>query len=533
MVATEKFLVAEVILIKGTVSVFRNGVALPLSVKDRVFHSDVVTTADKSLIKLRYIDGSESTLGSKSELVIDKATLWDNGFLESSFSLIKGSIRSKVEKQFKESQGLSPFTIKDRSVVMGVRGTDFEVEYEELDGIGTTRCTVFEGIVDITEDATGRTSAVAAGETLQTLTDFREPLPPIIGGWYLWDWDGNRVVGYVSFLPNGDYLLFQHGSTGADPAVQDGMERGTYTWDNVTGTFSAKVLVDTNGEWGFSHGVALHPSVSATVTDTEIGIENPGKDPVTFYRFDLFESPLAGSWYSASGVGTGGVAAVTFFADGSYYFTQDGGPGAATPGTDGGEQGTYAWDPDTGAFSATASVDTCGMWGLSHLGANASVTLQNDDNTLILNQDNLSEPVVFYRLRPFDGSFESWKAAQALFGEAAEPDAKPFPDGLPNLLRYALNLDKPNTLPSNLPSGRLVEISGTRHLEMEFRVSKKLQNTLLAPEYSTTLGTWLPVSPEYMRRLSDDDVSTERHVVRMPFLESSGFLRLSASFVAP
>ena len=67
MVATEKFLVAEVILIKGTVSVFRNGVALPLSVKDRVFHSDVVTTADKSLIKLRYIDGSESTLGSKSE----------------------------------------------------------------------------------------------------------------------------------------------------------------------------------------------------------------------------------------------------------------------------------------------------------------------------------------------------------------------------------------------------------------------------------------------------------------------------------
>ena len=129
------------------------------------------------------------------------------------------------------------------------------------------------------------------------------------------------------------------------------------------------------------------------------------------------------------------------------------------------------------------------MWGLSHLGPTASVILQNNDNTLILNQDNLSEPLVFYRLRNFDGSFESWKAAQALFGEAADPDARPFPDGLPNLLRYALNLDKPIILPGNLPSGRLVEISGNRHLEMEFRVSKKLQNTLLAPFSGSVIQT--------------------------------------------
>ena len=532
MLPTEEFLVAEVTLIKGSASVVRGGEEMPLSERDRVFHNDFVRTADKSLIKLRQIDGTILTLGPKSNATIDKATLWDNGFLESSYGLIMGSIRSKVQKQNKE--GTEPsLKIITKTVSMGVRGTEFEAEYEELDGVGTSRCTVFEGIVDVTDDATGRTSAVAAGETLQTLTDIREPLPPIIGGWYLWDWDGNRVVGYVTFLPNGDYLLFQHGADGADPAVQDGMERGTYTWDNVTGTFSVKVLVDTNGEWGFSHGVALHPSVSATVTDTEIGIDNPGKDLVSFYRFDLFESPLAGTWYSASGVGAGGVAAITFFADGSYYFTQDGGPGAVPPGTDGGELGTYVWDPGNGAFSATASVDTCGMWGLSHLGPNASVILQNDDNTLILHQDNLSEPLVFYRLRAFDGSFEGWNAAQALFGQAAETDATPFPDGLPNLLRYALNLDKPITLPANLPSGRLVEISGNRHLEMEFRVSKKMQNTLLAPEYSTTLGTWLPVPAEYIHRLSDDDVSTERYSVRMPFLDSAGFLRLSASLVAP
>jgi hypothetical protein len=152
MLSTEEFLVAEVTLIKGSASVVRGDEEIPLSERDRVFHNDVIRTADKSLIKLRNIDGSLSTMGSKSELVIDKATLWDNGFLESLYSLIIGSIRSKVEKQFKE--GTEPsLKIKTKTAALGVRGTEFEAEYEELDGIGTTRCTVFEGIVPGFADA--------------------------------------------------------------------------------------------------------------------------------------------------------------------------------------------------------------------------------------------------------------------------------------------------------------------------------------------------------------------------------------------
>jgi hypothetical protein len=286
------------------------------------------------------------------------------------------------------------------------------------------------------------------------------------------------------------------------------------------------VLVDTNGEWGFSHSVAVQLGTTAAVGETTLELNIPGRGTATFSRVQSSASPLVGSWYVVGGTVAGGVATVTFFADGSYYYTQDGDPGKDPTGMDGGERGNYTWDSEYSMISATALVDTCGNWGLPQLGPSFYVYFDNNDNTLVF-LPGLPEEFALYRVRPFDGSFIGWTATYALFGAEAEPTAKPFADNLPNLIRYALNLGSSATPPSNLPLSQVVEISGTRYLTLEFRVRKYLDGALV-PQFSTTLNQWTPVPAANIYRLADDDVNTERHVVRMPLTGTSGFLRLSA-----
>jgi hypothetical protein len=75
--------------------------------------------------------------------------------------------------------------------------------------------------------------------------------PPIIGTFGTMSY-GNSSVAAV-FLPGGIYFLLEDGNTDGDESGYDGLERGTFTWDPVTGVFSATPNVDDNGEWGLSH----------------------------------------------------------------------------------------------------------------------------------------------------------------------------------------------------------------------------------------------------------------------------------------
>lgn len=110
-------------------------------------------------------------------------------------------------------------------------------------------------------DASGLTATIAGNTMTATIpghgvfimTRVTDP-NPIVGAW------GRANLHNASsaavFLPNGYYFMAQDGDpdpiTG-DPSGQDGMEWGTYAWDQATGAFSATPLVDTNGQWGFSH----------------------------------------------------------------------------------------------------------------------------------------------------------------------------------------------------------------------------------------------------------------------------------------
>jgi hypothetical protein len=89
----------------------------------------------------------------------------------------------------------------------------------------------------------------------------------------------------------------------------------------------------------------------------------------------LQSQTLVGSWYLSD---VDGHVTITFFADGSYMLAEDGVTDA--DGQSGMERGTYTWNPTTGAFTASTTVDTNGDWGLSH--PQGATTMQIVGNTL-------------------------------------------------------------------------------------------------------------------------------------------------------
>lgn len=69
----------------------------------------------------------------------------------------------------------------------------------------------------------------------------------LVGSWYLKEGGGYAVA---TFLADGTYIMVQDGKAGG--GGKTGVERGTWKWDTKTKAFTRKVLVDTNGTWGFS-----------------------------------------------------------------------------------------------------------------------------------------------------------------------------------------------------------------------------------------------------------------------------------------
>lgn len=97
----------------------------------------------------------------------------------------------------------------------------------------------------------------------------------LVGTWYLKEGGGYAAV---TFLADGTYLMGQDGKPGS--GGRTGVERGTYQWNARTKAFKPKVLMDTNGTWGFSDmakGTIL-------VSKNTITIKAPGDGSFTLAR---------------------------------------------------------------------------------------------------------------------------------------------------------------------------------------------------------------------------------------------------------
>jgi hypothetical protein len=117
--------VAVVKLIKGEVNILTLGKTAQLKVDDWVEEGAVVQTADKSFVKLIFIDKSQMNVGPNSEMKIESFSGKDSGVID----LVKGKIRSQVTKDYlqMEDKDKSKMFVKTKNAVMGVRGTDFMI----------------------------------------------------------------------------------------------------------------------------------------------------------------------------------------------------------------------------------------------------------------------------------------------------------------------------------------------------------------------------------------------------------------------
>ena len=344
----------------------------------------------------------------------------------------------------------------------------------------------------------------------------------------------------IVFLPNGDYFFAQDGDPNIDPNGQDGMERGTYTWDPETSNLFITTLVNTSGEWGFSDGISGMEGIKAFVDDTSLTLRFPDEGEEDGEEFTLArvietsDNPLVGGWWATDSGGgelylAGGTAVIVFLEDGTFYMAQDGDSDADPSGQDGMERGTYTWDETTGAISVNLFVDTNGDWGFSDNGSDPTITLGVDGNHFILDPDKPDEDAeIFSRVIPGSKVLAAWTEQLGLTGADAAPEAQPFSDGLPNLVRYALGISA-TPQPEEYPVfGKSTEPLSPG-FAFEYSQRYPLVGVVLNVQWSVDFVTWEDVPNELVTPLEGTDGSSERFSVEIPAGEDDRrFLRLAA-----
>ncbi|MCB9061153.1 MAG: FecR domain-containing protein, partial [Halobacteriovoraceae bacterium] len=133
--------VAEVILVKGQVTKLYPGTLKALEVKlgDKLPEDTSLATAERSIVRVKYSDGSQVTIGPKGHVNLVMASKKGSGLI----SLLKGKIRSQVMKNGDSQK--TKLIIKTRNAALGVRGTDFQTVYNPANK--NTSLVTFDGEV--------------------------------------------------------------------------------------------------------------------------------------------------------------------------------------------------------------------------------------------------------------------------------------------------------------------------------------------------------------------------------------------------
>lgn len=149
--------VAKVIVLRGKVKTKNaDGKVYALKKNDWLKEGAVIQTAKRSFAKLLFIDKSQMSLGPKSQIKITSFPKSKAGII----SLMKGQLRAKVSKDYMNMKGKnkSKLFIKTKTAAMGVRGTDFQVNYNVASQ--STSLVTFEGAVSMAQiDLSGRLPA--------------------------------------------------------------------------------------------------------------------------------------------------------------------------------------------------------------------------------------------------------------------------------------------------------------------------------------------------------------------------------------
>ena len=144
MIYAEEAGIAKVILLRGSVKAkFLDGKVIDVSVDQSIPEGAVLQTAEKSFVKLIFIDKSQMNLGPNSQMIINAFPKKEAGII----TLVKGQIRSQVTKNYMEMEdkNKSKLYIKTKTAAMGIRGTDFQINFNPENQ--NTALITFEGKV--------------------------------------------------------------------------------------------------------------------------------------------------------------------------------------------------------------------------------------------------------------------------------------------------------------------------------------------------------------------------------------------------
>ncbi len=134
---------ARAIIVKGDVSYTVEGKTQKVKRNQWLPEGAEVETQKGSFAKLMFIDRSSINVGPASKMKIETFPQDKAGII----SLVKGKIRSKVTKNYMNNSETdkSKLFIKTKTAAMGVRGTDFQVSFNEDND--STSLVTFEGAV--------------------------------------------------------------------------------------------------------------------------------------------------------------------------------------------------------------------------------------------------------------------------------------------------------------------------------------------------------------------------------------------------
>ena len=113
------------------------------------------------------------------------------------------------------------------------------------------------------------------------------------------------------------------------------------------------------------------------------------------------------------------------------------------------------------------------------------------------------------------GNFTQWILATGIGGGVPQQATmKSFSDSLPNLVRYAMNIDLTGQ-GALFPQPVVVVTDAGPALTLSYRQRKGMVDVVLVPQYSSDLTNWTNVPAANIIQLPDDDVNTARYIAAM------------------
>jgi hypothetical protein len=158
--------VATVLLVRGDVKVKDvSGKLSKVKINQTLARGAELVSSEKSFAKIIFIDKSTLNLGPSSSIVIQEFQAKKAGII----NLLQGQIRSQVTKDYLEmsDKEKSKLYIKTKTAAMGIRGTDFQVNYNPANE--NSSLIVFEGNVAMAHIDRVKQDQVFTQDNLETL----------------------------------------------------------------------------------------------------------------------------------------------------------------------------------------------------------------------------------------------------------------------------------------------------------------------------------------------------------------------------